>query len=151
MDQIIDLLDSAAKRYTLKALCADLEKAESTLRNELIQQPGYKLGLKTAILIMKKTGDLSPLDKIEKIFNRISYEVPKCDPFSVEPMVNAVAKLTKEYGEQMTAIGQAMVDSRITLDEARTCLKETEDLIRPILQLRAMFVKISKQLKKEVS
>ena len=47
----------------MRALCDELDKAESTLRNELTQQPGYKLGLKTAYLIMKKTRDLAALDR----------------------------------------------------------------------------------------
>ena len=55
MDQIIDYLDVAAKRYPIKKLAFELDKGESTLRNELTQQPGYKLGLITALNIMKKT------------------------------------------------------------------------------------------------
>ena len=104
MEEIIDLLDIAAKSYPIKALCSEIDKKESTLRNELTEQPGYKLGLKTAILIMKKTGDLKALDRIERIFNRVAFLLPEPDPEKILPLMKMVAKATKEFGELVEAV-----------------------------------------------
>ena len=101
MDQIIDLLDAASKQYPIKALAPEVGKAESTLRNELTQQEGYKLGLITTLLIMQKTGDLAALDRIEALFNRVAFVLPRSEPGNLAPLVKQVAGLSKEFGEHM--------------------------------------------------
>ena len=89
MDRVIDFLDAVAKLYPIKKLAPELKsrlthnKAESTLRCELNQQPGYKLGLVTAVMIMAKTrhlGSLAALDMIEAVFNRTALELPAVTP-----------------------------------------------------------------------
>ena len=72
MDEIIDLLDSAAKSYPMKALADDIGKAESTLRNELTEQPGYKTGLRTAIKIWDKTGDSEANKCVKEVIQAIT-------------------------------------------------------------------------------
>ena len=67
MDELYDLIDSAAKRYPIKALAPEIDKAESTLRGELNRQPEHKLGLSTALLIIEKTWDSGGREALDKI------------------------------------------------------------------------------------
>jgi hypothetical protein len=137
MDQIIDLLDAAAKRYPIKALCDEIGKGESTLRNELTQQEGYKLGLITTILIMRKTGDLEALDRIEAMFNRAAFLLPAPDQEDVLPVMRIAADMAAEFGESLKALGDGMKDGRLTGKEAERCLKENMDLIKACVRLKA--------------
>ena len=73
MQHVIDLLDIAAKNYPVKALAPEIGKAESTLRNELTQQDGYKLGLLTAYQILKITKDYRALDRLERLLGRVAF------------------------------------------------------------------------------
>jgi len=145
MDYMIDLLDAAAKEYPIKALCDDLGKAESTLRNELTQQPGYKLGLKTAVMIMKKTADLRALDCIEEMFGRVAFDIPRPKPGNMAPAMALVGRLAREFGESMQELGAAMHDGRIDTEEAHRSLKELHDVLHACLELQAHLEKIIQQ------
>lgn len=142
MDQLIDLLDAAAKQYPIKALCDEVGKAESTLRAELNRQPGYKLGITTAIQIMKRTRDLKPLDLIEEMFNRTAFEFPASVPSDLKPWMKLIASLSKEFSETIQSLAYAMDNKSeggpaIVKTEARQCLKEVKDLIKVCIELQA--------------
>lgn len=135
MQQILDLLDVAAKSYPIKALAPELDKAESTLRNELTEQPGYKLGLRTALLIIKITRNFKPLDAIENLFGRVSFFLPKAIGSSL-PVMNLAGRLTREFGEHMEVLSKSLEDGELTTDEAEKCLKELKDVITACLRLQ---------------
>jgi hypothetical protein len=137
VDLAIDLLDAAAKRFPIKALCDRIGKAESTLRNELTQQDGYKLGFKTAILILRETRDLRALDRIEEIFGRIAFAIPTCDKTDMIPILRLVGKAMQEVGEHTQAMANALADGRITRAEAETCLRELNDVLASCIELKA--------------
>jgi hypothetical protein len=135
MDQILDLLDAAAKNYPLKALAPELGKGESTLRNELIEQPGYKLGLLTAIQIWKKTGDFRALDHIETALGRVAFGIPKMESNHMLSMMDLVSRLAKEFGENIEEMSSALKDGVITKKEAQRSIKENWDLIKVCIEL----------------
>lgn len=137
MDQLIDMLDIAAKNHPIKALASDLGKGESTLRNELTQQPGYKLGLVTAIQIIKMTDDIKPLDRIESFFGRVAFDLPKPEPGNMRPCMEFVGKLSKEFSEVIEEMATALLDGVMTGKEAKRCLNETCDLIKACVKLKA--------------
>ena len=137
IEQVIDSLDIAAKSYPLKALAPEIGKGESTLRNELSGQPGYKLGLLTALLIMKKTGDLAALDRIERMFGRVAFVLPRPERLNPAPLMRLVANVTKEFGGQLEAFSRALDDGVMTASEARECLKELLELVEACIQLQA--------------
>lgn len=139
MDQVLDLLDIAAKSYPIKALAPDIGKGESTLRNELTQQPGYKLGLMTAFQIISRTGDLKALDRIEALLGRVAFTLPKSESKNMTPLMQLVAKLTKEFSEHMDAIALAMADGKLDKHEIEKCQKELKDLIEACVNLQAYF------------
>lgn len=151
IQEVFDLLDVAAKSYPVKALAYELyndkghAKAESTLRGELNQQPGHKLGLVTALHILERTKDFRALDRIEALFGRVAFPMPEARSGEAAPVVRLVAKLTQEFGGHMEALGAALDDGRITGEEAQTCLKELEDLIRACGRLQAHLEGIEKK------
>jgi regulatory protein CII len=137
MDELHDTLDAAAKGHPIKALAPEIGKAESSLRNELTQQPGYKLGLVTAIQIMKTTKNLKALDRIETMFNRVAFEIPRADSANPVPLMRLMAELSKEFAESISACSDAWKDGIVTKAELTRCQKENRDLIEKAIQLEA--------------
>jgi hypothetical protein len=144
LDNVIDRLDSAAKAYPLKALApmirGDLtaSKAESTLRNELSQQPGYKLGLVTAIQIIHHTGDLAALDAIEVLFGRTAWSVPEVTGTDPLPVMGQVGRVSKEFSDVVEVCAKALEDGRMELPEIDRLLNETGDLIVACIRFKAV-------------
>lgn len=136
-DELLDVLDAAAKRYPIKALAADINKAESSLRNELTQQHGYKLGIWDAVLIMKKTKDLTALDMIEDFFKRVAFPLPSGHAGDPAPLMRIMAEMSKEFGESIEALADSLRDGDINRREAERCLKETGDLVKKCIELEA--------------
>jgi hypothetical protein len=142
MDELIDLLDSAAKRYPIKALASELsphkrsDKAESTLRGELNRQPGHKLGLITAILIMKKTGDLQALDRIEGMFYRVAFVLPPSIPNTLD-VIELLGRITKKVGEHMAGMAERIKDGTVDVREAADGIKEVFEAVEVFMMMKA--------------
>lgn len=138
MEYILDLIDIAAKKYPIKKLASEIDKRPNTLRNELNQNlDDYKLGFTTAIKIMQITGDLTAIDKIEEGFNRIAFSLPDPDPKNIVKLMELVARLSKEFGETVLEMTNAMHDGAVTAKEAEKSLVELMDLIRACVDLKA--------------
>jgi len=137
MDEILDLLDIAAKRYPMKALAPKVGKAESTLRNELTQQPGYKLSLITAIMIMQNTGDTAAIDSIEAMLGRVAHKLPKPKSGSLGAVCRLYGELAVEFGQQTSEFGKAMLDYVVTREEGLVWLKELREANQKGLELQA--------------
>ena len=137
MQDVIDFLDVAAKNYPIKALAPDLGKAESTLRNELTQQDGYKLGLLTVYQILKRTKDYRALDRMEILLGRVAFPLPTATHDNMPALMTLVGRLSKEFGEHMQALAKAMEDGAITKEEALECHKELMDMMVVASQLKA--------------
>ena len=148
LDQVIDQLDASAKAYPIKALAPEIRgdltasKAESTLRTELNQQPGYKLGLVTAIQIMARTGDLSPLDTIETLFNRTALAVPEVDATDPVPVMAKAGRLSKEFSDVITLAAEAMSDGQLDAKEAALLTKEVDDLLTVCVHFKALLKQV---------
>jgi len=146
MEDVVDLLDAAAKRYPIKALAPELKsdvtraRAESTLRAELNQTEGYKLGMITAVMIMAKTGDLFALDEVEDIFNRVAFDLPVAVPDNSAKLMKLIAKLSKEFSETVQEVAFAMQDNQITKKEASRCLEELDDLIKVSVEFKGVLL-----------
>ena len=137
MQDVIDFLDVAAKNYPIKALAPDLGKAESTLRNELTQQDGYKLGLLTAYQILKRTKDYRALDRMEILLGRVAFPLPTATHDNMPALMTLAGRLSKEFGEHMQILAKAMEDGAITKKEALECHKELMDMMVVASQLKA--------------
>ena len=145
IDQIIDQLDIAVKDYPMKALAPAIGKRYKTLANKFSDQPGYKLGLVTALQILEVTANLAALDMIEEGFGWVAFDVPKPERNNMAPVMHLVAKLSEEFGESIEEMATALQDGVISKAEAQRCLKENKDLIKACLQLQGyleQFLKI---------
>lgn len=135
IDDIFDHLDIAAKKYPIKALAAEMyDKAESTLRNELTRQPGSKLGLITAIDIMRRTGDFSALDDIEAMFDRVAIKIEKPEGSKKEWLLH-MAKIARESSHVVSNLAESMADGFLSANERKLCAKETYDAITALAAL----------------
>lgn len=141
MQEIYDLFDASSKAYPIKALADEVGKAESTLRNELTRQPGYKFGLNTALLILDHTNDMTPLDAIEARYGRVAFRLPACTD-SCAPVMKMVARLTREFGEHMQALAAALEDGSVSREEAERVLRELRDVVAACMELQGYLEKV---------
>jgi hypothetical protein len=134
-----DFIDVSAKRYPLKSLAPLVNKAESSLRNELMQQSGYKLGITTAIEIMERTGDMSALDWIERRFDRVAVRIPTSSPTRENDLVSYAGKVARETGDVLIVLGASLADGHMTAEERTKIRDETYEALRA---LAALWVKM---------
>lgn len=134
---IVDALDVAAKDFPIKALAGEIFKGESTLRGELNGQPGHKLGLTTALLILCRTGDLEALDRIEETFGRVAFRIPETRHDMLGEIWELAGRLAKEFGEHVQALGGAVMDGQVDPQEAKACLRELKDVLSAAVELQA--------------
>ena len=152
MQNVIDMLDAAAKKYPIKALAPMLKsdvtraRAESTLRAELNQTEGYKLGLITSIMIMAKTGDVSALDEVESIFNRTAFDMPNVTPGDPAPLIDLISKLSKNFSQTIQKVAQSLSNNMLKHEETQSCIKELDDLMKVSIEFKATFLKLSEDL-----
>jgi predicted transcriptional regulator len=137
MQHFYDAIDSAAKKYGVAALAFELGKHERTLRNELTRQENYKLDLSTAVYIMLKTDDYTGLDILNGMMGRTSFVLPEKDPGSAAQVLEIAGRVAKEYGEHIREVGNAVMDGVITDEEADRCVKELEDTMKVLAEMRA--------------
>jgi hypothetical protein len=142
LDQVIDLLDAAAKSYPLKALAPEIGKAWPTLQNELTEQLSYKLGLRTAFQVWLKTGDLKSLDRIERLLGRVAFPVPRPSRNPAK-LMELMGRLAKEFGEHVQTMGASLADGEVDPEEAKLCLRELRELIEAAVQLQAHLEQLS--------
>ena len=100
-------------------------KAESTLRNELNGQPGYKLGFHTAVLIMLITKDITVLDMLEKMFGRVAFTLPVHSGTVSNEFLKLVAKISKEFSETLTAHRKPWRTNRLQCHELTSVWKRS--------------------------
>lgn len=146
MDEIFDLLDAAAKQHPMKKLASTLGKAESTLRNELSRQDGYKLGLVCAIQIMKTTKDLSALDRIEELFGRVVHTLPPPQTSNPGRLMRMHGEHSVSYGQTVQKYGQAIEDGVFTKKEIETWLEDLRETNKRGMELQSNLESYLKRL-----
>jgi|GEM_PF-2587305 len=121
-----------------KQLAEELGKAYSTFMREVNpDDQDAKLGFMTAITVLKLVEDVTVLDRIEQIFGRVAFKLPRYSPeFGL--VVKQTSKAIKEFGEFMEQAAEALDDGRVSEMEAARCEKEGHDVIRAILEFLAL-------------
>jgi regulatory protein CII len=109
---------------------------------KLNQQPGYKLGLVTAVQIMEKTGDLSALDTVEALFGRTAFVIPTMKSTDPVPVMAKAGKLSKEFSDVIEETSLAMADGHLDGDEIEKLTKEVEDLLLVCIRFKALLQQI---------
>ena len=93
---------------------------------------GAKLGIIDFVFYSSVT-DLEPLDYINQALNRISIPIPATNG-NLTDITKTAAQAIKEFGDLMTAYGNALADGNITPTETETILKEGHEALRAIAQ-----------------
>lgn len=135
LQELYDALEIAAKVYGLKAMTAHTDKAYSSLANELSRQPGYKLGLSTAAIIIAKSGDMKSLAAFNDLFGCIPVPMPERPWGSVKDLLSGAAEIAFEFSGVAEALAAAISDGVITADEKKQCRKEIRELIEACLRV----------------
>lgn len=135
LQEVFDALEIAAKVYGLKAMMAHTDKAYSSLANELSRQPGYKLGLSTAAIIIAKSGDMKSLKAFNDLFGCVPVPVPERPWGSVKDLLTGASEIALEFSGVAEALASAMTDKVITAEEKKQCKKEIRELIEACLRV----------------
>ena len=118
VENVLNLIDGAAKSYPLKKITSIIGKPYSTLANELSNQPGYKLGLITALQIVQTSGDYRAIDEIEKGFGRVAINLP--DPeYSNHGIHQLVMMEIEAFGNLISETEKSLMDGILTKREKK--------------------------------
>ena len=137
MQDVFDLLDIAAKNYPLKALAPEIGKADPTLRSELNQKDGFKLGLLTSFQILKITIVYRAFHRLAHMLGLVAFTLPEATPTDMPTLMQMTGDMTKEFGEHMQCLGRAMADGRLDKKEVKVCLKELTDVLDVTVKIKA--------------
>lgn len=143
--EVMNQIVIAVRAYGRKAMANDLNKAYSTLSNELEERDWGKLGLRDAMTILELCLDPSApeqsrvaaykaLDMIDAGFNRIAYNIPPTN-HSTTKTLRLVSKFMKESSENFGALADAMDDNEWQKHEVERCLKENRDVMQACLEI----------------
>ena len=114
----------------------------NTLRRKLNpDDEGAFLHIDELVYLMAVT-DLEPLDYLESAFGRVAFNVPKAVGGESDVILVKAGKATQEFGEFLCKCGEiTSPDSEggkeITNDEAKSTLKELDDVLRVLASARA--------------
>jgi len=154
-NEILNQVKIAVMGYPMKAMADELDKAYSTLSNELDHRDTAKLGFLTALGILAKSqgagapsqsryAGIKAVDLIEAGFGRVAFELPKAIPTDPRPIMQMAAKLSKEFGEAVQELASCIDPEspgggRTIAEEAERCLKEIGDLVKACIELQGYF------------
>ena len=96
--------------------------------------PGAKLGVEDFIFFTAVT-DFTPLDYIEETFGRVAVPIPQNCNLSQKGWLEHISRVTREAGEAVSALAQAIADEKLTKRERRRCTRETYEAIQALAAL----------------
>lgn len=144
---VLEQVKLASMAYPMRALSNDLDKAYSTLSNELDHRDYAKLGFMTGMSILEKsmsrnetsrTAALAAVDMIEAGLGRVAFLIPKPNG-TPEDVLGLVANLSHEYAEIVAAIGDGLRDGKLDKKEIADCEKKGRALLKACLEMNAHF------------
>lgn len=111
---IADELD-VSENYLTRAALPDQEDSETGT--------GCRFPLKKLIPLLRCTNDNRVLDYIESAVGRVAYSLPKAGA-SAKDLYRQAMRATKEFGELIGALEQALADDVLTEEEKLQILKD---------------------------
>ncbi|KQP37569.1 phage regulatory CII family protein [Pseudorhodoferax sp. Leaf274] len=122
------------------SLAPRIDKAASTLTQEVNGTPQAKLGLATAVKITQRTGDLRILLAFAGACGQMLLPLPEGLDVDDDDCMRAATSAAREFGELMTEVMAARADGRTTDNELDRVTRSTGELMRALHQLNAAFV-----------
>lgn len=124
-DSTAKVLDSY-KKGNIAELADAMGVAYSTLQRQLNEYDTYLFPVTQLIGLVKFTGNFAIMDHLEARLGRVAISLPE----KGRPIDGAAyASFVKESGEALSAMSEAMVDGRITSEEAKRIRKDLSGLI----------------------
>lgn len=143
VEKILDLTDAAAKEHGLKRVAGATGKKYSTLAGELAEQPGYKLGMITALKIWEETKKMEALYATCSEFGYVAIPLPRIKK-SCKELYKLALQVAKEFGEAIKEFEEAINDDVLIEQEKKKIIKEIDDLLRVSMNFRES-VRINKK------
>lgn len=130
---VMDAARHTAEDYTHgegPGMALALGKSWETLRKELAGAPGYKFGLRDALKMMRRSGDLRILDAAEAEFGRFALPMPQlAGDVPDEELAHHLGRLSKEFGDVLTETAQRASDGDISDRDLRAVEEQWGQLV----------------------
>lgn len=121
---------ASKSELTFKRQAELLNIRESTFANSLnphIEDCHYHLRYLVSHTLL--LGDCGMLDYLEACVGRVAFPIPRA-PERVADLQHELARTIREFGEVVTASGEALEDGRIQRNEVRRIEREVHELVR---------------------
>lgn len=107
-----------------------LGKSVETLRKELSNASGYKLGLLDVIRMMTRSGDLRIADAIEAELGRFALPLPDTPlPVADEDLAAHLVVMSREFGEVLQEVAVRAADGDISDRDLRAVQEQVGHLV----------------------
>ena len=146
-EELVNQFKILAMSYGLKVMANDLDKAYSSLANELDEREWAKLGLRTAISMLEQVLIVNPKSKQATMaarqilsmlaagFNLIAYEIPAAPKGSATDAMHLISAMSKEFADNIRALAESLSDGRLSDREVDKCRMENRELIKACLRI----------------
>jgi len=105
------------------SLAPRIGKNATTLCHELNETGTAKLGLKTWLLALRRTGDLRPVQALCTEFGGLFMPVPLLDDANADTMGH-VAELLREFSDVTSQLAQRLADGQVDDNDLRVFQRE---------------------------
>lgn len=119
MPTVLDAARCVAEDYPggAHALAARIDKPPSTFAHELAGAGGAKLGLKTAVAMSTRTGDMRILNAFAAELGAMVLPLPVLSIDAGEDALRLVGDMAREFGDVVAAYSAALADGKVTANE----------------------------------
>ncbi len=128
--KILAKIQATVKEYGVKMLADRLDVRPQTLYSDVdpnsIGRRTNKLGLLDWLVMLSETKDLSSLNAVNLLFNRISLPIPApAEEMNDMSWMAFCATIAKESGEAVAELAESILDGKLEDYEMERCEKES--------------------------
>ena len=129
--RVLDAARNVADDYPggSRALAARLDKNPWSLMHELHETGTAKLGLKTAVQITARTGDLRILNAFAEECSCVVLPIPERMHVEGEDSLQLLASLASEFNDVVQAYVTAMADGHVSRNELDHLTRQWSELV----------------------
>lgn len=129
---LMELVQEMVLGYGVEALAEELGKSPNTLYKEVNPNPEegrtHKFGLLDFRRVTNRTRDYRALHKLCLECDHVAVAIPPGRPGNKD-WFSRLSRISKEFGDHVAAVGEALADGRLDRQEARAVLAELDELI----------------------
>lgn len=130
----LDVMDAARNlaedyRGGAVALAARIDKNPNTFAHELGEQATAKLGLRTAVKMSKRSGDLRILNAFAAELGCMVLQLPEALMVEGNDAARDLGAMAKEFAEVVAEVMQSQSDGRVTENELAAIRRQWAELL----------------------